>query len=206
MKISQDIAIFKVFTGQPGTGNMIASFDFSLSSAIGPVELLTQIVRFMGPTWGPPGSCRPQMGPMLAPWTLLSGKLCFVFTSSIIVNPPQVTGPLMPAAAVILSAQLSRPAGQRPHQRSWPPLGQQRSPYCAWQRPRSKTRVSGHVISRQRHAGKWRACRYFGLLIWQWHCHGAVWITVRLPYQRCDLFRYNGTIWQLYVHTDVRLM
>ena len=26
-----------------------------------------------GPTWGPPGSCRPQMGPMLAPWTLLSG-------------------------------------------------------------------------------------------------------------------------------------
>ena len=28
----------------------------------------------MGPTWDPPGSCRPQMGPMLAPWTLLSGK------------------------------------------------------------------------------------------------------------------------------------
>ena len=22
----------------------------------------------MGPTWGPPGSCRSQMGPMLAPW------------------------------------------------------------------------------------------------------------------------------------------
>ena len=32
----------------------------------------------MGPTWGPPGSCRPQMGPMLAPWTVLSWwvKLC----------------------------------------------------------------------------------------------------------------------------------
>ena len=27
----------------------------------------------MGPTWGPPGSCRPQMGPMLASWTLFSG-------------------------------------------------------------------------------------------------------------------------------------
>ena len=27
----------------------------------------------MGPTWVPPGSCRPRMGPMLAPWTLLSG-------------------------------------------------------------------------------------------------------------------------------------
>ena len=35
-----------------------------------------QITKFMGPTWGPPGSCRPQMGPMLAPWTLLSGKQC----------------------------------------------------------------------------------------------------------------------------------
>ena len=33
----------------------------------------TQIAKVMGPTWGPPGSCRPQMGPMLAPWTLLSG-------------------------------------------------------------------------------------------------------------------------------------
>ena len=32
----------------------------------------TQIGKFMGPTWGPPESCRPQMGPMLAPWTLLS--------------------------------------------------------------------------------------------------------------------------------------
>ena len=27
----------------------------------------TQIARFIGPTWGPPGSCRPQVGPMLAP-------------------------------------------------------------------------------------------------------------------------------------------
>ena len=24
----------------------------------------SQIARFIGPTWGPPGSCRPQMGPM----------------------------------------------------------------------------------------------------------------------------------------------
>ena len=29
----------------------------------------------MGPTWGPPGCCRPQMGPMMAPWTLLSGMI-----------------------------------------------------------------------------------------------------------------------------------
>ena len=32
-----------------------------------------QIAKFMGPTWGPPGSCRPQVAPMLTPWTLLSG-------------------------------------------------------------------------------------------------------------------------------------
>ena len=35
--------------------------------------MVSQIAKFMGPTWGPPGSCRPQMGPMLAPWTLLLG-------------------------------------------------------------------------------------------------------------------------------------
>ena len=33
-----------------------------------------QIERFLGPTWGPPGSCRPQMGPKLAPLILLSGS------------------------------------------------------------------------------------------------------------------------------------
>ena len=33
----------------------------------------TQIEKLMAPTWVPPGSCRPQMGPMLTPWTLLSG-------------------------------------------------------------------------------------------------------------------------------------
>ena len=30
----------------------------------------TQTARFMGPTWGPPGSCRPQVGPMLPPINL----------------------------------------------------------------------------------------------------------------------------------------
>ena len=30
------------------------------------------IARFMGPTWGPSGADRTQVGPMLAPWTLLS--------------------------------------------------------------------------------------------------------------------------------------
>ena len=34
---------------------------------------VSQIASFTCPTWDPPGSCRPQVGPMFAPWTLLSG-------------------------------------------------------------------------------------------------------------------------------------
>ena len=35
----------------------------------------TLIARFMGSTWGPSGAGRTQVGPMLAPWTLLSGYI-----------------------------------------------------------------------------------------------------------------------------------
>ena len=37
-----------------------------------------QIAKFMGPSWGPPGSRRPQMGPMLAPWSfaIRDGAVC----------------------------------------------------------------------------------------------------------------------------------
>ena len=38
--------------------------------------------RFMGPTWGPYGADRTQVGPMLALWTLLSGRLLHNFESS----------------------------------------------------------------------------------------------------------------------------
>ena len=39
-------------------------------------SIASKIVKFMGQTLGPPGSCWPQMGPMLALWTLLSGISC----------------------------------------------------------------------------------------------------------------------------------
>ena len=40
--------------------------------------------RLMGPTWGPSGADRTQVGPMLAPWTLLSGMLlCIEYPLSI---------------------------------------------------------------------------------------------------------------------------
>ena len=40
-----------------------------VQSTLGPL-----IARFMGPTWGPSGADRTQVGPMLAPWTFLSGS------------------------------------------------------------------------------------------------------------------------------------
>ena len=47
---------------------MIVSFIQSVFKA----SLMT---RFMGPTWGPSGADRTQVGPMLTPWTLLSGMV-----------------------------------------------------------------------------------------------------------------------------------
>ena len=46
------------------------------------------MAKFMGPTWDQPGPCRPQMGPMLGPWTLLSNPGKFQF---MIVSPHDVT-------------------------------------------------------------------------------------------------------------------
>ena len=37
------------------------------------ISVVSPISRFLGPTWGPPGDDRTQVGPVLAPWTLLSG-------------------------------------------------------------------------------------------------------------------------------------
>ena len=45
--------------------------SYFLSSS---VTVLPLIARFMGPTWDPSGADRTQVGPMLAPWTLLSGQ------------------------------------------------------------------------------------------------------------------------------------
>ena len=58
-------------------GSYPSIFTFSAETSL--------IARFMGPTWGPPGVDRTQVGPVLAPWTLLSGihyvvihwNLCF---------------------------------------------------------------------------------------------------------------------------------
>ena len=51
------------------------------------------IARFMGPTWGPSGADRTQVGPTLAPWTLLPGlarvclKIKIIISKSIKIFP-----------------------------------------------------------------------------------------------------------------------
>ena len=39
----------------------------------------SQKAKLMGATWVPPGPCRPQMGPMLAPWIFLSAIVIVAF-------------------------------------------------------------------------------------------------------------------------------
>ena len=56
--------------------NVLIIFTNSfLLEAIKVMAFTYQIARFMRPTCGPPGTCRPQVGPMLAPRTLLSGYM-----------------------------------------------------------------------------------------------------------------------------------
>ena len=80
-------------------------------------NLISQIGKFMGPTLGPPGSCRPQMGPMLAPWTLLLGM--FQMGIAIIISPVpdcrlgttlQSIGPI---ACLVMSWLLASPGHQQ---------------------------------------------------------------------------------------------
>ena len=47
----------------------------TLWAANSPVTSTPLISWFMGPTWGPSGADRTQVGPMLAPWALLSGSM-----------------------------------------------------------------------------------------------------------------------------------
>ena len=54
------------------------------------IYIYTSYNTFMGPPWDPPGSCRPQVGPMLAPWTLLSGILPFALHLDMLF-PSQIT-------------------------------------------------------------------------------------------------------------------
>ena len=56
----------------------IFSMDISSQSSSPISSSVSQIASFMRSTWGPPGNDMTQVGPMLAPWTLLSGVLYFL--------------------------------------------------------------------------------------------------------------------------------
>ena len=64
--------------------------DVQFQQSVAPGEgthymmVTTLIARFMGQAWGPSGADRTQVGPMLVPWTLLSGYMC----SAISTPPP----------------------------------------------------------------------------------------------------------------------
>ena len=86
LKYMSNLAVSTATNGDPAPSNsrvsasivMVKFMMFGSPKYTGPafggfLSYRSQIVRFMGPTWVPPGSCRPQMGPMLVPWTLLSG-------------------------------------------------------------------------------------------------------------------------------------
>ena len=56
----------------------------------------TQIARFIGSTWDPSGADRTQVGPMLAPWTLLSGYYPAALYSNQLTSPQNDLNTLRP--------------------------------------------------------------------------------------------------------------
>ena len=75
----------------------------------------SQITKFLGPTWGPPGSCRPQMGPMLAPWTLLLGLLWSLQFPSLLYRNNAIS----PYITFMTFTILSKPPDDTAHLINW---------------------------------------------------------------------------------------
>ena len=62
------------FSSDQPSFEVMIDLAITIETPIRPFPSSPQIARFMGPTWGPSGAYRTQVGPMLAPWTLLSGS------------------------------------------------------------------------------------------------------------------------------------
>ena len=74
-----------------------------------------QIARFLRPTWGAPGADRTQVGPMLAPWTLLLGV---VAKGSLIHEAPLINrslGGIQRVIILIPSTKMSASCPSRFH-------------------------------------------------------------------------------------------
>ena len=87
-------------------------------------SILTLIARFMGPTWGPSGADRTQVGPVLAPRTLPSGYVC---------SRPQIQY-MFSYNALCWESDLSR-AFRMKLSGDFPGLGDEAQHYFLWNSP-----------------------------------------------------------------------
>ena len=71
-----DLLQFPAYGPSDRLSNLLAGRCCHSLNALLFLELIISLIAtFMGPTWGPSGADRTQVGPMLAIWTLLSGYL-----------------------------------------------------------------------------------------------------------------------------------
>ena len=115
-----------------------AALSLSLS-----LNKTSQIEKFMRPTWGPPGSCRPHMGPMLVSWTLLSGMAGFCRHVATIVG----------YGLLILSSWL--PGALQPAKEQRNLILHRRRPRNLWVWGQKPSRFSSVWVSAQSWAGSW---------------------------------------------------
>ena len=71
------ILLLKWNLGPHETVNHVTACQYHHGAKQNNILIYTLIARFMGPTWGPSGAERTRVGPMLAPWTLLSGRVTY---------------------------------------------------------------------------------------------------------------------------------
>ena len=60
----------------PCSGNINLTATKQNTAKLCAFFMVSLIARFMGPTWGPSGAARTQVGPILVPWTMQSGMYC----------------------------------------------------------------------------------------------------------------------------------
>ena len=79
--LNQNITTFIHGNDFENTVSEVMITQFGLHELTVSTEAYGLTARFVGPTWGPSRADRTQVGPMLAPWTLLSGCSCSTFLS-----------------------------------------------------------------------------------------------------------------------------
>ena len=70
------VYVYKAGFGNVALFQVVVLMEARITDSTGEADdyISALIARLMGLTWGPSGADRTQVGPMLAPWTLLSGR------------------------------------------------------------------------------------------------------------------------------------